>query len=206
MGAPAVERSQRAEAARAARREEILNAARAVFAERGFRGTTIADIAVAAGIALGTIYLYFKSKDEVFAALKQRLGELIAEAFLVAPTEPTLDDAVRARVRGVFAACAANRDLVRLVVLNTDPKSAANQHVRDGEAGNLRPLADGLAVAIERGWIRNEDPMLMGRLMFGLVSMAVYQAYVLSDGDDAGVLCEASADMIVAYLRPLTPA
>jgi hypothetical protein len=78
--------------------------------------------------------------------------------------------------------------------------------VRDGEAGNLRPLADGLAVAIERGWIRNEDPMLMGRLMFGLVSMAVYQAYVLSDGDDAGVLCEASADMIVAYLRPLTPA
>jgi hypothetical protein len=48
--------------------------------------------------------------------------------------------------------------------------------------------------------------MLMGRLMFGLVSMAVYQAYVLSDGDDAGVLCEGSADMIVAYLRPLTPA
>jgi TetR/AcrR family fatty acid metabolism transcriptional regulator len=206
LGAPTLERSQRSEAARAARKEDILNAARTVFAERGFRGTTIADIAEAAGIALGTIYLYFKSKDEVFAALKQRLGELIAEAFLVPPTEPSLDEAVRARVRGVFAACEANRDLVRLAVLNTDPKSAANKHVKEGEDGNLRPLADALAVAIERGWIRNEDPMLMGRLMFGLVSMAVYQAYVLSDGEGAQELCEASADMIVAYLRPQTPA
>ena len=70
----------RAELAKAARREDILAAARRVFAARGFRGTTIADIADDAGIALGTIYLYFPSKEGVFAALNARLGELIAEA------------------------------------------------------------------------------------------------------------------------------
>ena len=71
------ERAQRAEQAKAARREEILDAARRVFAERGFRGTTIADIAEAAKIALGTIYLYFSSKEDVFAALHQRFNEVI---------------------------------------------------------------------------------------------------------------------------------
>jgi AcrR family transcriptional regulator len=200
LTAPTVERSVRGEAARAARREDILNAARQVFAERGFRGTTIADIAEAAGIALGTIYLYFKSKDDVFAALSQRLGELISEAFVEPPTEPTLDGVVRGRVRDVFAACANNRDLVRLVVLNTDLKTKHRD--KQSELGHAQPLADGLAVAIERGWIRNDDPRVMARLMFGLVSMAVYQAYIISDGDGAESLCEASADMIVAYLTP----
>ena len=202
MTAPTVERGLRGEAARAARREDILDAARQVFAERGFRGTTIADIAEAAGIALGTIYLYFKSKDDVFAALSQRLGELISHAFLEPPTEPTLDGVVRGRVRDVFTACANNRDLVRLVVLNTDPKSTAKHRDKQSEVGHAQPLAEGLARAAERGWIRNDDPWVMARLIFGLASIAVYQAYVISDGDGAEALCEGTADMIVAYLTP----
>jgi AcrR family transcriptional regulator len=202
LAAPTVERNLRSEAARAARREDILDAARRVFAERGFRGTTIADIAEAAGIALGTIYLYFKSKDDVFAALSQRLGELISQAFLAPPTESTLDGVVRGRVRDVFKACAQNRDLVRLVVLNTDPQTRSRQRDKRAEVGHAQPLADSIAQAAERGWIRNDDPAVMARLIFGLASIAVYQAYVISDGDGADALCEGTADMIVAYLTP----
>jgi AcrR family transcriptional regulator len=55
---------------KAARREAILEAARAVFAEKGLRASTIDDIAEAAELGKGTIYLYFKSKEQVFAALK----------------------------------------------------------------------------------------------------------------------------------------
>jgi AcrR family transcriptional regulator len=55
---------------RAARREAILEAARAVFAEKGLRASTIDDIAEAAELGKGTIYLYFKSKEQMFAALK----------------------------------------------------------------------------------------------------------------------------------------
>jgi len=54
-----------------ARRELILAAARSVFAEKGLGETTIEDIAHRAELGKGTIYLYFASRDEILAALKQ---------------------------------------------------------------------------------------------------------------------------------------
>ena len=47
------------------RRDQILDAAHGVFASRGFKEATVGHIADAAGIAKGTLYLYFKSKDEI---------------------------------------------------------------------------------------------------------------------------------------------
>jgi AcrR family transcriptional regulator len=59
------------------RTAEIFQAAHRVFAEKGFEQATIADIAKAAGVAKGTVYLYFRSKREVYwATLKRDLGEL----------------------------------------------------------------------------------------------------------------------------------
>jgi AcrR family transcriptional regulator len=61
------------------RAPEILEAALACFAEKGFAGTRMDDIAARAGITKGTIYLYFKSKEELFKALaRESIGERIA--------------------------------------------------------------------------------------------------------------------------------
>lgn len=51
------------------RRDEIMAAAKEVFARKGFHATTIADIAKQAGLAYGLIYWYFDSKDDLFHAL-----------------------------------------------------------------------------------------------------------------------------------------
>ena len=51
------------------RRDEIMAAAKKVFARKGFHATTIADIAKEAGLAYGSIYWYFDSKDDLFHAL-----------------------------------------------------------------------------------------------------------------------------------------
>src|SRR6266851_549007 len=59
----------------AARRTQILNAAITVFSEKGFHRATIKEIARVAGIADGTIYTYFASKDEVLLAVLDRLNE-----------------------------------------------------------------------------------------------------------------------------------
>ncbi len=58
-----------------ARRNQILDAATTVFAEKGFHRATIKDIARAAGIADGTIYTYFSSKTEVLLGILNRLNE-----------------------------------------------------------------------------------------------------------------------------------
>ncbi len=58
-----------------ARRTQILDAAAAVFATHGFHGATIKQIARVAGIADGTIYIYFPSKDALLLGLLDRLNE-----------------------------------------------------------------------------------------------------------------------------------
>jgi AcrR family transcriptional regulator len=52
-----------------ARPDEILAAALASFAERGFASTRLEDVAARAGISKGTLYLYFRSKEELFKAV-----------------------------------------------------------------------------------------------------------------------------------------
>src|SRR5207302_3330873 len=63
------------------KRGRILEAAVKVFAERGFHTATVAEIARAAGVADGTIYLYFKSKDDLLLRLfDEKMTSLLEEA------------------------------------------------------------------------------------------------------------------------------
>jgi AcrR family transcriptional regulator len=71
---------RRRDEARALFRNGILDAAEAVFAERGFHGARIQDIAERARIAVGTVYNHFADKDEVLSALlEERTEGLLAQ-------------------------------------------------------------------------------------------------------------------------------
>jgi TetR/AcrR family transcriptional regulator, fatty acid metabolism regulator protein len=62
------------------KREAILRAAIKVFARRGYFNSKVADVAKEAGVADGTVYLYFKSKDEILHSVFDRaMEEFIAE-------------------------------------------------------------------------------------------------------------------------------
>jgi AcrR family transcriptional regulator len=62
---------------RQARQEQILEAARKVFATQGFHNTRMSDIAQATGVSQGTLYHYFNSKDELFLAVLNVWSEQI---------------------------------------------------------------------------------------------------------------------------------
>ncbi len=62
------------------KRDLILRAATRVFAQNGFFQSQVADVARVAGVAAGTVYLYFKSKDDILVAIFERsMREVIAE-------------------------------------------------------------------------------------------------------------------------------
>jgi AcrR family transcriptional regulator len=67
------------EAGRGARKEALKNAAGSLFAETGYEGTTIEAIAQNAGMAKGSFYLHFESKEEIFRALIEDASERIIE-------------------------------------------------------------------------------------------------------------------------------
>jgi len=68
-------RPNRAAQARGKRREELLRAATRVFARKGYRAASISDVIKAAGVARGTFYLYFRSKQDILFAVIDDLRE-----------------------------------------------------------------------------------------------------------------------------------
>jgi AcrR family transcriptional regulator len=83
------------------KREAILTAAFALFGHYGYRRTSIDDIAQEAGIAKGTVYLYFKSKEEIFRALSQ---QLIDQMLAITETAQTAKTTVTEQLRGMLDA------------------------------------------------------------------------------------------------------
>ena len=77
-------RPSRAPSEKSDKRERILRAAVKVFARKGFYASRVSEIAKAAGVADGTIYLYFKNKDDLLISLfesrMERVNQILADA------------------------------------------------------------------------------------------------------------------------------
>ena len=78
-----------------ARRQHVLDAARAVFLQLGLEGTSVREIAQRAGYTPGAIYSYFASKEEVYAALLSESMERLTDAMLEATKSTRITSARR---------------------------------------------------------------------------------------------------------------
>src|SRR5215813_5564559 len=97
------------------REAEILSAARQVFARRGFAEASMEEISQVAGLAKGTLYLYYESKRELYrAALRAgllELGEAVERAIAAAPS---LGASIEAYVATKVAYFDEHRDFFRI--------------------------------------------------------------------------------------------
>jgi TetR/AcrR family fatty acid metabolism transcriptional regulator len=81
------------------KRERILLAAERIFARHGFFAAKVSDVAKEAGVADGTIYLYFKSKDDLLISLFERRMQEVNETLRAAIADQPPADQLRAFVR-----------------------------------------------------------------------------------------------------------
>lgn len=94
------------------KRERILAAATRVFAARGFFGAQVADIAREAGVAAGTVYLYFRSKDDLLISLFERtMQAAISEGREALTALPHPEARLRRIARMHLARLGSDRDL-----------------------------------------------------------------------------------------------
>ncbi len=97
------------------RTAEILQAAHHVFAEKGYDEATISDIASAAGVAKGTVYLYYRSKRDVYwAALKNDMLTLRDETRRQLDGAETIEQKVRAVIATKLRYFEQHRDFFRI--------------------------------------------------------------------------------------------
>lgn len=82
----------------AARRQHILDAARVCFARNGFHATSMQDVIAEAGVSVGGVYRYFRSKEELITAIAEQIVGTIDETLgriVSADPRPALVDAMR---------------------------------------------------------------------------------------------------------------
>lgn len=139
----------------AARRKQILDAATQVFAEKGFHRATIKEMARVAGIADGTIYTYFASKDEVLLAVLDRLNETIErKQHFVLGSEQDLKAFFRAYLQQRMALLWPNAEVFRAVL----PELLVNGELRKQYYEQV--VAPTIAVGEQFFQVQSEQPQI----------------------------------------------
>lgn len=193
MPAESTSRAQQADA----RRDELLRTALRLFADRGFDGTTITDIAEATGTAHGLVYHYFSSKNELLLAVLERFSFLpeLRRLLDVSPEPEATDVLTEIAVR--FSALLRERaDLLRLV----SRESQTNPMVAAALAGVMvegtELISAYLDARVAAGELRPHDATVPARALFwALVTMHLAQAP--EDGFEAALV-----DVLLNGLRP----
>lgn len=160
-------------------RENLLHAAEAEFGERGFPEASIASITQRAGVALGTFYVYFESKEAIFRALVSYMGELtrqwIGERVAEAPDRLTAE---RRGVEAFIEFVRTHRNLYRVVSM---AQFVAEDAFREYYRVFAKAYEENLKQAAEAGDIREGDSDVWS---WALIGMTVFLGMRFADWDE----------------------
>ncbi|NUO50506.1 MAG: TetR/AcrR family transcriptional regulator, partial [Polyangiaceae bacterium] len=162
------------EAAKSARKDLhrtlVIEAAERAFAEKGYDGTRMQDIANEAGLALATVYTTVPSKEDIFAAIHELRGRaLLAHAAEAASSSRSAMEAILAGVESYVTFLAEHPSYLRIHLLESqpwalDPKfTCAEQRKQWREGLELSVMV--FREGIRQGSVRPGDPELYARLM-----------------------------------------
>ncbi len=152
------------------KRERILDAAVRVFAQEGFYNAKVSQIAHAAGVADGTIYLYFKSKDDLLISLfedrMERVNQNLRDALA---SSPSAVDRLRAIVRLHLDLVEKNRHMAEVITVELRQSSKFVKEYKNPKfAEFLRLIGGAIADGQAAGELRKDlDPHVISRALFG---------------------------------------
>jgi AcrR family transcriptional regulator len=186
------------------RRLDLLEAARKVFAEKGIPAATVSDVTEAAGVAKGTFYLYFESKEALLGALKERfVDDLIAHASSLLPRIGRDDwwALADSTVGSMFDFVLGNRDLIQVFAQEgLTPES--RQVFADCEAKLVNMFAFAIQAGVEAGAFAVRDPQLTAAFL-NHAFRGVLENSILYDREiDRGRLVDGAREFMRRALAP----
>lgn len=157
------------------RREDLLAAAERLFAEKGYYHTTMEDIARTAEYGTGTIYLYFKRKEDLYEVLLERkITEYIAHMQEAVESAAAPADKVRMLIRAKLAFFENHREFFRIYLaqsstLDTTLRKCPPQWAELFEAHRCF-VEQTLREAMQAGAIRRMDADQLALAFIGLIN------------------------------------
>ncbi len=189
------------------KRRRIIDAAVEVFAEKGFFGARVSEIADAAGVADGTIYLYFKSKDDVLICLfEEKMGEIIQRLVDILSGIEDPEAQMRRYIVEHLKLVAEQPTLMQ--VLTVELRQSARfikEYSPKAFAKYLAVIGSILEDGQKKGVFRPElDPGIFRRALFGAIDeISLERVLTAGDGKQKSpdVVGEQIADFILRGLR-----
>jgi len=164
------------------KRQAIIEAALDIFAKQGYEDTTIAQIAAAAGVAVGTVYLYFHNKREIYTQVSvtwtERLAVVLQDPRILSlPVEQV----PRAMIETVFRLCHENSKMMS--IFQVDIQSPEELQLHKDADGAITGVVDAfLRTSIERGQLAPFDTVMYARILFGMVHAALFECFCVEEG------------------------
>lgn len=172
-GGPRVARDER----RTERRTAILSAALEEFAARGFAATRLDDVARRAGVAKGTIYLYFRDKESLFQELVRTMLSPLVGAIEAAPLRDLPIRAVVEMIVDVFVNeiyATRRKDVIRLIIAEGPRFPKLAEFYYREVIGRVLPIIRArLTLAVERGELAHDALARFPQLLVAPALLAV---------------------------------
>ncbi len=167
------------------KREAILRSAIKVFAEKGFFNSKVADIAGAAGIADGTVYLYFKNKDDILHSIFDRaMADFISEGLREIEGIDNPADRLRRIAQLHLEKLGADRELA--IVFQVELRGST-KFMQEFSAAGFAEYLDVICKTISDGqesgvFRRDVKPIVCAKILYGALDEMVTN-WILSTRD-----------------------
>src|ERR1700716_2634414 len=175
-------------------RGRLEQAALALFGERGFENTTVAEIAARAGLTERTFFRYFADKREVLFSGARTLQELLVSVVASAPDSAAPIDAVAAALEAAGALLQERREFA----LKRQAVIAANAGLQERELIKLASLASAMAEALRRRGVRDPAASLTAEAGIAVFRIAFERWVNETNQQDLTQLIRESLDQLRA--------
>lgn len=161
--------------------EQLVNAARKLFAQKGFAATSIEDIVQAAGVTRGAMYHHFQSKEELFEAVFEREEKLLTQRIIEAAAKKKgAWNQLKAGCDEFLSACTEPEK--QQIALIDAPAVLGTRRLEEIQRPHtLKMLTHAIEKAIEQGALRKRPSLPLAQLIYGALCQA---AMVTAHSDD----------------------
>jgi AcrR family transcriptional regulator len=189
------------------KRGAIIEAARTLFAKQGYEETTIAEIARAAGVGVGTVYLYFQNKRQILVEVSVSVNTSLATVML-SPDLLTVPvrQIPRLLIEESFRKCHENIGVMSLFQVNVPSAEEvsqlqiADQRIAEALDGFFRQM-------IERRTLEPFDTTMYAQMLNSLVGAVLKQCFAVEHGENEDLYRERLIEFIerLFFGPPLSP-
>ncbi len=190
------------------RRQELMDAAVRVFADKGISRTTVSDITDSAGVAKGTFYLYFDSKEQLLGAMKERLVDEILEHATAQHARVGQEDwwgLVDSVIESFVDFMLERRDMVHVLMQEGGHSSDTDDVFMECERKVDAMFASGIKAGIEAGAFRTSDPEMIATFFHHAIDGALIHAVLYGETIDRDRFVDAAKELVRKTLAVWDP-